>query len=70
MDYAIVKRPPHKSWIMHPHSDHGASVVKIGKLHHSIVMDGFVQIIKSQIKECIIAGRVTQYTVPTRIITY
>eukprot|EP00971_Amphidinium_carterae_P133958 2654629-Amphidinium_carterae.1 len=42
--YAIVKPPPHKSWIMSLHSEHGARMIKIGKHYyiHSVVMDGFI----------------------------
>eukprot|EP00971_Amphidinium_carterae_P270991 5377630-Amphidinium_carterae.4 len=29
--YARVKPPPHKSWIMSLHSEHGARMIKIGK---------------------------------------
>eukprot|EP00971_Amphidinium_carterae_P008096 160322-Amphidinium_carterae.1 len=52
--YAILKPPPHKSWIMSLHSAHGATMVKIGKHFyiHSLVMDGFInklQISRSQI---------------------
>eukprot|EP00971_Amphidinium_carterae_P118949 2356661-Amphidinium_carterae.1 len=52
--YAVVKPPPHKSWIMSLHSAHGARMAKIGKHYyiHSLVMDGFinkVQISRSQI---------------------
>eukprot|EP00971_Amphidinium_carterae_P204421 4056628-Amphidinium_carterae.1 len=52
--YAVVKPPPHKSWIMSLHSSHGARMVKIGKHYYilSLVMDGFinkVQISRSQI---------------------
>eukprot|EP00971_Amphidinium_carterae_P246309 4892337-Amphidinium_carterae.1 len=52
--YAIVKPPPHKSWIMSLRSEHGARMIKIDKHYyiHSVVMDGFinkVQINKSQV---------------------
>eukprot|EP00971_Amphidinium_carterae_P348931 6490748-Amphidinium_carterae.3 len=52
--YAIVKPPPHKSWIISWHSAHGARMVKNGKHYyiHSLVMNRFVnkvQISKSQI---------------------
>eukprot|EP00971_Amphidinium_carterae_P223962 4444125-Amphidinium_carterae.1 len=52
--YAIAKPPPHKSWIMNLHSNHGARMIKIGKHYyiHSLVMVGFVnklQISRSQI---------------------
>eukprot|EP00971_Amphidinium_carterae_P083359 1649772-Amphidinium_carterae.2 len=52
--YAIVKRPPHKSWIMSLYPDHGAKMINIGKhpCINSVFMDGFinqVQINRSQV---------------------